>query len=89
MSNEKIELDQTKAAFAGLNDAVAKLDYLVVVKKDEITRKEKETTKKLKKNESDLSEMRIVSENTISNIDDIINKINRVLDKNGTDNNNN
>jgi len=89
MTSENIDLNQTKAAFAGLRDSIAKLDYLVVVKKDEIAKKDKEAAKKMKKNESDLSELRAVSENTINNIDDIISKISRVLEKDGADNNNN
>lgn len=86
---KKIEFTQTGNALAELSEVLIKLNGIIDEKKDQISAAKKKQESKLNENSSRLEILKSSSQNIIKNIDAVIMKLDKVLENDGTSNNNN
>lgn len=86
---KKIELSQTGNALAELSDVLIKLNTILDEKKDQLDTAKKKQEAELGNNNKRLQILKSSSQNIIKNIDAVIVKLDKVLENNGTSNNNN
>ena len=89
MTEKNAELPQTSAAIAGLSDALARLNSAIGSKKDEMARKEKRYGAELKDSEARLELLKASSRKIIDNINTVMTRLDKVLENDGTSNDNN
>lgn len=86
---KKIELNQTNNALAELSDVLVKLGGIIDEKKDKLAadrkKQEQENLDNFKRKEL----LAQTSKNIINNIDSVISKLDKILENDGTSNNNN
>lgn len=86
---KKIELSQTGNALAELSDVLIKLNTILDEKKDQLDTAKKKQESELGDNNKRLQILKSSSQNIIKNIDAVIVKLDKVLENDGTSNNNN
>lgn len=86
---KKIELSQTGNALAELSDVLVKLNTILDEKKDQLDTAKKKQEAELGDNNKRLQILKSSSQNIIKNIDAVIVKLDKVLENDGTSNNNN
>ena len=86
---KKIEFSQTNNALAELSDVLVKLNGILHEKKDKLALSQKKIEAERKDNSKRLEILKSSSENIIRNIDAVIMKLDKVLENDGTGNNNN
>lgn len=86
---KKIELSQTGNALAELSDVLIKLNTILDEKKDQLDTAKKKQEAELGDNNKRLQILKNSSQNIIKNIDAVIVKLDKVLENDGTSNNNN
>ena len=86
---KKIEFSQTNNALAELSDVLVKLNVILDEKKDKLALSHKKIEAERKDNSKRLEILKSSSENIIRNIDAVIMKLDKVLENDGTGNNNN
>lgn len=89
MTEKKFELPQTNDALAELSDTLVNLNNVLAAKKNELKNAEKQNDALLKSRERQLALLKEASENVLGNIDEMIVKLDKVLENNGTGNDNN
>lgn len=89
MTEKKFELPQTNDALAELSDTLVNLNNVLAAKKNELKNVEKQNDALLKSREKQLALLKEASENVLGNIDEMIVKLDKVLENNGTGNDNN
>lgn len=89
MDAKKIDLARTNDALSALSEALNNLSTTVAAKKNDLKNDAKQQNALLKDRENRLEILTSSSENILSNIDEIIKKLDKVLDNNGTSNDNN
>ncbi len=89
MTEKKFELPQTNDALAELSDTLVNLNNVLAAKKNELKNVEKQNDALLKSREKKLALLKEASENVLGNIDEMIVKLDKVLENNGTGNDNN
>ena len=89
MTEKNAELPQKSAAIAGLSDALARLNSAIGSKKDELARKEKRYGAELKDSEARLELLKASSRKIIDNINTVMTRLDKVLENDGTSNDNN
>ena len=85
---KKIEFSQTNNALAELSDVLVKLNGILDEKKDKLALSQKKIEAERKDNSKRLEILKSSSENIIRNIDAVIMKLDKVLENDGTGNNN-
>lgn len=86
---KKIELNQTENALAELSDLLLKLNDKLDDKKNLLNSQKKEIISESKKNADNLLLLQETSQNLLHNIDNIISKLDKVLENDGASYNNN
>lgn len=86
---KKIELNQTENALAELSDLLLKLNDTLDDKKNLLNSQKKEMISESKKNADNLLLLQETSQNLLHNIDNIISKLDKVLENDGASYNNN
>ena len=86
---KKIELSQTGNALAELSDVLVKLNTILDEKKDRLSNAKIKSEAELSDNNKRLEMLKSSSQNIIKNIDAVIVKLDKVLENDGTSNNNN
>lgn len=86
---KKIELNQTENALAELSDLLLKLNDKLDDKKNLLNSQKKEMISESKKNADNLLLLQETSQNLLHNIDNIISKLDKVLENDGASYNNN
>ena len=86
---KKIELNQTENALAELSDLLLKLNDTLDDKKNLLNSQKKEMISESKKNAANLLLLQETSQNLLHNIDNIISKLDKVLENDGASYNNN
>ena len=86
---KKIELSQTGNALAELSDVLIKLNTILDEKKDQLDTAKKKQEAELGDNNKRLQILKSSSQNIIKNIDAVIVKLDKILENDGTSNNNN
>lgn len=86
---KKIELNQTENALAELSDLLLKLNDTLDDKKNLLNSQKKEMVSESKKNADNLLLLQETSQNLLHNIDNIISKLDKVLENDGASYNNN
>lgn len=86
---KKIELTQTENALAELSDVLVKLFDVLDEKKNAWNAEKKALTTQAKEDSENLELLKNASQNIIHNIDSVISKLDKVLENDGTSNNNN
>lgn len=86
---KKIELSQTGNALVELSDVLIKLNTILDEKKDQLDTAKKKQEAELGDNNKRLQILKSSSQNIIKNIDAVIVKLDKVLENDGTSNNNN
>ena len=86
---KKIELNHTNNALAELSDVLIKLNGVIDEKKNQISDIRKKQEAELIDNSKRLNILKNSSQNIIKNIDTVIMKLDKVLENDGTGNNNN
>lgn len=86
---KKIELSQTGNALAELSDVLVKLNSILDEKKDKLDAAQKSNEAELNDSNKRLEILKSSSQNIIKNIDAVIVKLDKVLENDGTSNNNN
>ncbi len=89
MDAKKIDLARTNEALSALSEALNNLSTAVTAKKNDIKNSAKQQSALLKDRENRLEILSSSSENILNNIDEIIQKLDKVLDDNGSSNDNN
>ena len=89
MTEKNADFPRTTAAFADLSAALAQLDNAIDNKKSELAQKAKNHQSELKENEARLNLLKNSSQNIINNINQVMIRLDNVLENNGTSNNNN
>ncbi len=89
MDAKKIDLARTNDALSALSEALNNLSTTVAAKKNDLKNDAKQQNALLKDRENRLEILTSSSENILSNIDEIIKKLDKVLDNNGSSNDNN
>ena len=87
--NNFFEFKQTGDALAELSASLQNLENLLALKSEEAAKENKKQTQALKEAEAKLSLLRDTSADIIGGLDGLINKLDRVLEDNGTSHNNN
>lgn len=82
------ELPQTDSALADLSAALLHLNELASAKKQQLDQEKKKTQAKLSSQEKSFGLLKESCSGIVANIDNIIEKLDRVLENNGTSNNN-
>lgn len=85
---KKIEFNQTGNALAELSEVLVKLNSIIDEKKDQISSAKKKQESELNDNSKRLEILKTSSQNIINNIDAVITKLDKVLENDGTSNNN-
>lgn len=85
---KKIEFNQTGNALAELSEVLVKLNSIIDEKKDQIGSAKKKQESELNDNSKRLEILKTSSQNIINNIDAVITKLDKVLENDGTSNNN-
>lgn len=88
MDTKNLELSKTGNALADLNEALIKLNAVISAKKNELSGKDKKHQADLKEKEEKLDNLKASSEQIVGQIDGMINKLDKVLENDGTSNNN-
>lgn len=86
---KKIEFSLTNNALAELSDVLVKLNEVIDEKKDKLALSQKKIDAEIKDNNKRLEILKSSSENIIKNIDAVITKLDKVLENDGSSNNNN
>ncbi len=86
---KKIEFTQTGNALAELSEVLVKLNGIIDEKKDQLSSAKKKQESELSDNSKRLEILKSSSQNIIKNIDAVIMKLDKVLENDGTSNNNN
>lgn len=86
---KKIEFTQTGNALAELSEVLVKLNGIIDEKKDQLSSAKKKQESELSDNSKRLEILKNSSQNIIKNIDAVIMKLDKVLENDGTSNNNN
>lgn len=86
---KKIELSQTGNALAELSDVLVRLNTILDEKKDRLSNAKRKSEAELSDNNKRLEMLKSSSQNIIKNIDAVIVKLDKVLENDGTSNNNN
>ncbi len=89
MEAKKIDFSHTSEALSELSEALSNLSAATAAKKNELKNAEKQQGLLLKDRENRLEILTTSSENILSNIDGIIENLNKVLEDDGTSNDNN
>ena len=89
MSDKNFDLPQINQALADLSEVIIELNNAVASKKAEIKNSAKATENQLKEKDAKLNILRESSQNVLDNIGTIITKLDKVLENNGSSNNNN
>lgn len=89
MSDKNFDLPQINQALADLSEVIIELNNAVAAKKAEIKNSVKATENQLKEKDAKLNILRESSQNVLDNIGTIITKLDKVLENNGSSNNNN
>lgn len=89
MSDKNFDLPQINQALADLSEVIIELNNAVASKKAEIKNNVKATENQLKEKDAKLNILRESSQNVLDNIGTIITKLDKVLENNGSSNNNN
>lgn len=89
MSDKNFDLPQINQALADLSEVIIELNNAVAAKKAEIKNNVKATENQLKEKDAKLNILRESSQNVLDNIGTIITKLDKVLENNGSSNNNN
>jgi len=89
MDAKKIDLARTNEALSALSEALTNLSTAAAAKKNDLKNAEKQQSALLKDRENRLEILTSSSENILHNIDEIIKKLDKVLDDNGSGNDNN
>ena len=89
MTDNFFELTRTNDALAELSDTLILLNNALAAKKNDLKALEKTHDAVLKKRENQLGILKDASENVLKNIDTMIEKLDKVLENNGSSNNNN
>ena len=89
MEAKKNEFAQTNSALSELSEALAKLNVAVSTKRNELKVSAQAQEELLKDRESRLKILQTSSQNILHNIDNIIGKLDKVLEEDVTSNNNN
>lgn len=86
---KKIEFAQTNNALAELSDVLIKLNEILDEKKDKLSISKKKLDLEKEDSSKRLEVLKSSSQNIIKNIDAVITKLDKVLENDGTSNNNN
>lgn len=86
---KKNDFMKTNDALAELSAAIVSLNSTFTAKKSELNKQSKLNSKELSDKQQRLDTLKESSSNVIGNIDLVIGKLNKVLENNGSDNNNN
>lgn len=86
---KKIELTQTENALAELSNVLVKLSDVLDDKKIAWNTEKKALASQAKEDSENLELLKTASQNIIQNIDNVISKLDKVLENDGTSNNNN
>ncbi len=86
---KKIEFSETNNALAELSEVLLQLNSVLDEKKDSLFADKQKIKNEAEESEKRLLSLKNSSQNVISNIDAIINKLDKVLENNGSSNNNN
>lgn len=86
---KKIELTQTQNALAELSDVLVKLSDVLDEKKNAWNAEKKALANQAKEDSENLELLKTASQNIIHNIDNVISKLDKVLENDGTSNDNN
>lgn len=89
MESIKIEFKETNNALAELSEALMVLNKSLSLKKEELKNNKKNEQKKLEQSEQNLESLKGASAHILHNIDSIINRLDKVLEEDGTSNSNN
>lgn len=86
---KKIELTQTENALAELSNVLVKLSDVLDEKKNAWNAEKKNLANQAKEDSENLELLKTASQNIIHNIDNVISKLDKVLENDGTSNDNN
>lgn len=86
---KKIELSQTNSALAELSDVLLKLGGLIDEKKESVASAKQKLQDEADESLRRLELLKNSSQNIIGNIDTVISKLDKILENDGTSNNNN
>lgn len=89
MEGKIFEFANTTSALAELSEALVNLNTAAEAKKSELKKRRKEEDTLIKDREARLEILKSSSQNIIQNIDNIIGKLDKVLENDGTSNDNN
>lgn len=89
MEAKNIDLIKTGNAIADLNEALLKLNTTISTKQDELKKKSLSNDLALREKEKSLELLKNSSEQIINQIDGVITKLDKVLENNGSSNDNN
>lgn len=85
---KKIELNQTNNALAELSEVLLKLSDIIDDKKDKLAADRKKLEQEVAENSKRKDILTETSKNIINNIDSVISKLDKILENDGTSNNN-
>lgn len=85
---KKIELNQTNNALAELSEVLLKLNEVIDSKKDVLVQERKKRELENIENSKRTDILAQTSKNIINNIDTVISKLDKILENDGTSNNN-
>lgn len=86
---KKLEFSQTSDALAELSESLLQLSGMIEDKKIELTVAKKKSDNESKNNSKSLEILKNSSQSIIGDIDTIISQLDKILEKDGTSNNNN
>lgn len=86
---QKFDFAMTNKELAELSVAIAGLNTALSAKKNELMGKGKTEELNNKEQRAKIELLQESSQNVVNNIDSVINKLNTILENNGTSNNNN
>lgn len=86
---KKIELTQTENALAELSNVLVRLSDVLDEKKNAWNAEKKALTNQAKEDSENLALLKTASQNIIQNIDNVISKLDKVLENDGSSNDNN
>ena len=86
---KKIDFALTNGALAELSEAIVNLNAAITAKKNELRSKDKVNSAKTKEQEAKIRILQETSSEVLNNIGGLINKLDQVLEDNGTSNHNN
>lgn len=89
MTEKNADFPRTSAAFADLSAALAQLNSAIDSKKSELAQREKKCQAEFKSTEDRLNLLKASSQNIINNINQVMTRLDNVLENDGSSNNNN